>query len=116
MKNDANLLSPRSQPERQVAEVEQNDVGAEFTSKLLVVDDDKGLSRQLRWAFDDCEVVLAGERREALEEVKKEKPSVVLLDLGLPPDPHGPTEGLATLEGILSLAPETKVIVMSGQT
>jgi two-component system, NtrC family, response regulator len=116
MKNDANLLRAPSRPERQVAEVGQNDVGTEPKSKLLVVDDDKGLSRQLRWAFDDCEVLLAGERREALAEVKKEKPSVVLLDLGLPPDPHGPTEGLATLEGILSLAPETKVIVMSGQT
>ena len=116
MKNDANLLGAYSQPEHQVAEVGQNDAGAEPRSTLLVVDDDKGLSRQLRWAFDDCEVVLAGERQEALAKVKKEKPSVVLLDLGLPPDPHGPTEGLATLEGILSLAPETKVIVMSGQT
>ncbi|HSK29653.1 MAG TPA: PEP-CTERM-box response regulator transcription factor, partial [Candidatus Limnocylindria bacterium] len=104
------------QPERQVAEAGRNDVDTKPKRKLLVVDDDKGLSRQLRWAFDDCEVLLAGERREAFAELKKEKPSVVLLDLGLPPDPHGPTEGLATLEGILSLAPETKVIVMSGQT
>jgi two-component system NtrC family response regulator len=116
MKNDANLLGARSQPGRQVAEVGQDDIEAEPKSKLLVVDDDQGLRGQLRWAFDDCEVLLAGDRREALAEVKKEKPSVVLLDLGLPPDPHGPTEGLATLEGILSLAPETKIIVMSGQT
>jgi two-component system NtrC family response regulator len=116
MKNNADLIGASFQPKRQVAEVGQNDVDTKPKRKLLVVDDDKGLSRQLRWAFDDCEVLLAGERREALAELKKEKPSVVLLDLGLPPDPHGPTEGLATLEGILSLAPETKVIVMSGQT
>jgi two-component system NtrC family response regulator len=116
MKNNADLLGAPFQPERQVAEAGRNDVDTKPRRKLLVVDDDKGLSRQLRWAFDDCEVLLAGERREALAELKKEKPSVVLLDLGLPPDPHGPTEGLATLEGILSLAPETKVIVMSGQT
>jgi two-component system NtrC family response regulator len=116
MKNNANLLGARSQPGRQVAEVGQGDIEAEPKSKLLVVDDDQGLRGQLRWAFDDREVLLAGDRREALAEVKKEKPSVVLLDLGLPPDPHGPTEGLATLEGILSLAPETKIIVMSGQT
>lgn len=84
--------------------------------KLLVVDDDEGLRRQLRWAFDDCQVFLAEERREAIALLKQERPSVVLLDLGLPPDPHGPTEGLAILQAILSVAPETKVIVMSGQT
>lgn len=84
--------------------------------KLLVVDDDEGLRKQLRWAFDDCEVFLAEERREAVALIERERPSVVLLDLGLPPDPHGPTEGLAILQAILSVAPETKVIVMSGQT
>lgn len=83
---------------------------------LLIVDDDEGLRKQMRWALDDWEVVVAGERESALAAVREHAPHVVVLDLGLPPDPHGPTEGLATLEGILTIAPETKVIVMSGQT
>jgi two-component system, NtrC family, response regulator len=115
MKNDADTLDARSMSSGPVAASRQRS-RLETAAKLLVVDDDKGLSRQLRWAFDDCEVAEASDRRTALALVKAEKPSVVLLDLGLPPDPHGPTEGLATLDGILSMAPETKVIVMSGQT
>jgi two-component system NtrC family response regulator len=81
---------------------------------LLVVEDDKGLQSQLRWAFDGYEVVLAGDRTEAIASLRRHQPGVVLLDLGLPPDPGGVTEGLATLREILSLAPETKVIVVTG--
>ena len=88
----------------------------EPTRKLLVVDDDDGIRRQLRWAFDKFEVLAAGDRSSAMETVRRFAPPVVLLDLGLPPDPHGPTEGLATLDTIMSEAPATKVIVMSGQT
>ena len=84
--------------------------------KLLVVDDDEGIRGQLRWAFDDFDVTPAGDRESALAIVRKEKPPVVVLDLGLPPDPHGPTEGLAALDAILSMSPSTKVVVMSGQT
>jgi two-component system NtrC family response regulator len=89
---------------------------SETTPKLLVVEDDDGLRRQLRWAFDNCEVVLAGDRESAVAAVAEHRPPVALVDLGLPPDPDGPTEGLATLQAILSIAPETKVVMMSGQT
>jgi two-component system NtrC family response regulator len=81
---------------------------------LLVVEDDKGLQSQLRWAFEDFEVVIAGDREEAISQVRRFEPGVVTLDLGLPPDPGGVTEGLATLQEILSLIPETKVIVVTG--
>lgn len=81
---------------------------------LLVVEDDKGLQSQLRWAFDAYEVIIAGDRTEAIAALRRFQPGVVLLDLGLPPDPGGVTEGLATLKQILSLAPETKVIVVTG--
>jgi len=81
---------------------------------LLVVEDDKGLQSQLRWAFDGYDVVAAGDRSEAIALLRRHEPGVVLLDLGLPPDPGGVTEGLATLGEILSLAPETKVIVVTG--
>jgi putative PEP-CTERM system response regulator len=81
---------------------------------LLIVEDDAGLQRQLRWAYDDYEVIVAGDRREAIDAVRAEEPAVVTLDLGLPPDPDGASEGFATLAEILRLKPDTKVIVASG--
>jgi two-component system, NtrC family, response regulator len=81
---------------------------------LLVVEDDKGLQSQLRWAFDGFEVTVAGDRTEAIKQLRRIQPGVVLLDLGLPPDPGGVTEGLATLSEMLSLIPETKVIIVTG--
>ncbi|MES2015526.1 MAG: PEP-CTERM-box response regulator transcription factor [Pseudomonadota bacterium] len=82
--------------------------------KLLVVEDDKGLQKQLRWSFDAWEVVVADDRDSALAQVRRHQPPVVTMDLGLPPDPDGASEGLATLEQILAAAPATKVIVLSG--
>jgi two-component system NtrC family response regulator len=81
---------------------------------LLVVEDDKGLQTQLRWAFDGLEVVVAGDRTEAIKQLRRIQPGVILLDLGLPPDPGGVTEGLATLSEILSLTPDAKVIIVTG--
>jgi two-component system NtrC family response regulator len=81
---------------------------------LLIVDDDQGLLRQLRWAFADHEVVTAGTRREALELVSKNPVPVAIVDLGLPPDPDGATEGLAALAEIQQIAPATKVIIATG--
>jgi two-component system NtrC family response regulator len=87
---------------------------ADHRPKLLVVEDDEGLQRQLRWAYDDYEVLIASDRNAAIDLLRSEEPAVVTLDLGLPPDPDGVTEGFATLETILSLKPDTKVIVASG--
>src|SRR4051812_6004642 len=87
---------------------------AQIKPRLLIVEDDEGLQRQLRWAYDDYEVLIASDREAALTILRAEEPPVVTLDLGLPPDPNGTTEGFATLETILSLKPETKVIVASG--
>jgi two-component system NtrC family response regulator len=81
---------------------------------LLVVEDDLGLQRQLRWAHDGYEVVVADDRRQAIDMLRLHAPAVVTLDLGLPPDPDGTTEGFATLAEILALKPDTKVIVASG--
>ncbi len=85
-------------------------------SKLLLVEDDLGLQRQLAWTFEDFEVLRAEDRATAENVLKREKPSVILLDLGLPPDADGPSEGLATLQAALRASPESKVIMMSGQT
>ncbi|HWO42377.1 MAG TPA: PEP-CTERM-box response regulator transcription factor [Candidatus Eisenbacteria bacterium] len=81
---------------------------------LLIVEDDPGLQKQMRWSFDKYEVVTAGDRESAIAQVRRHEPAVVTLDLGLPPDPNGATEGLATLEQVLSLAPDTRVIVITG--
>jgi two-component system NtrC family response regulator len=82
--------------------------------KLLIVEDDVGLQRQLRWAYEDYEVITATDRASAIDALRAEEPAVVTLDLGLPPDPDGTAEGFATLEAIRSLKPDTKVIVASG--
>ncbi|MEQ9640169.1 MAG: PEP-CTERM-box response regulator transcription factor [Alphaproteobacteria bacterium] len=87
---------------------------ADETLKLLVVEDDPGLQSQMRWAMSDFEIEVTGDRDSALAAVRAQEPPVVVLDLGLPPDENGATEGLATLEGILSIRPQTKVIVASG--
>lgn len=82
--------------------------------KLLVIEDDAGLQKQLRWNFDHYEVLVAGDREAALAQVRRHQPAVVTMDLGLPPDPDGAAEGLATLQQVLALAPDTKVIILSG--
>src|SRR5260370_6036460 len=85
-----------------------------ITKPLLIVDDDTGLLRQLRWAFSDHKVYPAGARQEAVDLIRREAIPVAILDLGLPPDPDGASEGLATLTEILAIAPATKVIIATG--
>ncbi len=81
---------------------------------LLVIEDDEGLQAQLKWAYDDFNVVIAGKREDAIAALRSEAPSVVTLDLGLPPDPDGTSEGFKVLDAIMELKPDTKVIVASG--
>ncbi|HEV7609500.1 MAG TPA: PEP-CTERM-box response regulator transcription factor [Steroidobacteraceae bacterium] len=87
---------------------------SEEKPKLLIVEDDEGLQRQLKWAFDEYEVLIAASRAEALAMARRFEPPVVLQDLGLPPDAAGVTEGMQTLRELLSLAPQTKIIVVTG--
>ncbi len=82
--------------------------------KLLIVEDDLGLQRQLKWSYEDFEVYCASNRAEAIAIIRAEEPDVVTLDLGLPPDPDGTTEGFETLDEILRIKPDTKVVVASG--
>ncbi|WAT18227.1 PEP-CTERM-box response regulator transcription factor [Aurantiacibacter sp. MUD11] len=87
---------------------------AESKPKLLIVEDDEGLQAQLKWAYEDFEVIIAGDRESAIAALRSEEPPVVTLDLGLPPDPDGTTEGFAVLDAIMALKPDTKVVVASG--
>jgi len=82
--------------------------------KLLIVEDDAGLQAQLKWAYEAFEVIQATDREAALAALRAEAPAVVTLDLGLPPDPDGTSEGFAVLDAIMTLKPDTKVIVASG--
>src|ERR1700722_17575730 len=82
--------------------------------KLLIVEDDEGLCSQYRWAFPACDVLLAHTRQQALALVKRDNPPVAIMDLGLPPDPDGVTEGFATLTEVLRIVPTTKVVVSTG--
>ncbi len=82
--------------------------------KLLVVEDDAGLLRQIKWFLDDYDVVTADTCEAAVAAVRRHAPAVVLQDLGLPPDPSGLSEGLRAVREILELAPHTKIIVMTG--
>lgn len=87
---------------------------AESKPKLLIVEDDAGLQAQLKWAYPDFEVFQATDRASAIALLRAEEPPVVTLDLGLPPDPDGTSEGFAVLDEIMALKPDTKVIVASG--
>jgi two-component system NtrC family response regulator len=87
---------------------------SERAKRLLVVEDDPGLQSQLRWSFEGLEVAVADDRASALEQAERLRPAVVTLDLGLPPDPGGVSQGFAILQEVLDLAPDTKVIVVTG--
>jgi two-component system, NtrC family, response regulator len=87
---------------------------SDTTRKLLIVEDDRGLQKQLKWCFDGYDVLIAEDRESALGELRRHNPPVVLQDLGLPPDAEGVSEGFATLQEILNEAPGTKVIVVTG--
>jgi len=82
---------------------------------LLIVEDDLALQKQMRWAFDACETVVASDRESAIAQLRKHEPAVVTMDLGLPPAPDDVSEGFKLLREILTLAPDTKVIVLTGQ-
>jgi len=81
---------------------------------LLIVEDDAGLQSQLRWHFDQYEVITANDRESAIAAIKQYEPGVVLQDLGLPPDDEGVEEGFKTVQETISIAPSTKIIVVTG--
>ncbi len=82
---------------------------------LMIVEDDPALQKQIRWAFDQYETLPAADRESALVQLRRHAPPVVTMDLGLPPDADGVTEGFKLLEEIIVAAPDTKVIVLTGQ-
>jgi two-component system NtrC family response regulator len=82
---------------------------------LLIVEDDLALQKQLRWSFDQFETLTAADRESALAQIHRHAPPVITMDLGLPPDADSVSEGFRLLEQILAAAPDTQVIVLTGQ-
>jgi two-component system NtrC family response regulator len=85
------------------------------TPVLLIVEDDLALQKQIKWSLDRFQSVTAKDREEALAQFRRHQPSVVTMDLGLPPDPDSVSEGFKLLEQLLEANPEVKVIVLTGQ-
>jgi two-component system NtrC family response regulator len=83
--------------------------------QLLIVEDDPALQKQIKWSLDQFESVTADERESALNQLRQHAPAVVTMDLGLPPDADGVSEGFKLLEQMLAASPEVKVIVLTGQ-
>jgi two-component system NtrC family response regulator len=81
---------------------------------ILVLEDDEGLRSQYRWLLSDYRVLEAGDRNAALTFARTEHPGIAIVDLGLPPDPDGASEGLAAVSELLEAAPETKILVVTG--
>ena len=88
---------------------------AEKQRTLLIVEDDPALQKQMRWAFDGFEILVADDRESAIVQMRRFEPAVVTMDLGLPPTPDDVSEGFTLLGEILALAPDTKIIVLTGQ-
>ncbi|WP_313950568.1 PEP-CTERM-box response regulator transcription factor [Accumulibacter sp.] len=90
-------------------------MSSEKLPHLLIVEDDRALQKQIRWAFDQYDTLTAEDREGALAQVRRHQPPVVTMDLGLPPDADSVSEGFKLLEEMLTLAPDTKIIVLTGQ-
>ena len=88
---------------------------SEKSRALLIVEDDLALQKQIKWSLDRFESVTAHDRESALVQMRRFAPAVVTMDLGLPPHPDDPTEGFALLQEMRQLAPDTKIIVLTGQ-
>ncbi|WP_075187572.1 PEP-CTERM-box response regulator transcription factor [Teredinibacter haidensis] len=86
----------------------------EAKQKLLIIEDDLGLQSQLRWHFDQYEVICAADRKDAIAAVRLHEPPIILQDLGLPPDDEGVDEGFRCIREISNLSPSAKIIVMTG--
>lgn len=83
---------------------------------LLIIEDDTGLQSQLRWHFDQYETVVANNRQDAIAALRLHEAPVIIQDLGLPPDEDGVDEGFKCIQDILRIAPNCKIIVMTGKT
>ncbi|MBK1679315.1 PEP-CTERM-box response regulator transcription factor [Rhodocyclus tenuis] len=90
-------------------------MSTEKNRPLLIVEDDPALQKQMRWSLDQFDTLTAGDRESALAQIHRYCPAVVTMDLGLPPAADSVSEGFRLLEQTLAAAPDTKIIVLTGQ-
>ena len=82
--------------------------------RILVVDDDEAITKQLYWTLcEEYEVLTANDMQSAVRRTTFYKPAISILDLQLPPDLNSPVIGLRLLEYIKGHLPESKVLIMS---
>lgn len=85
---------------------------------LLIVDDDPLIADTLSIALRDVfEIITSHSRPQAVQLLRqlRELPALALVDLGLPPLPHRPDEGFALISELIALAPDMRIVVLSGQ-
>src|SRR5579863_1843043 len=80
--------------------------------KLLILEDDRALRRELEVMFSDLEVTAIRTADEPLPTVRRTEPDVVLFDLGADREPAQAAESLGLLRQILNLTPDVKLIAM----
>ena len=86
---------------------------------LILIDDDPLIGESLAFVLrEDFDVHLVTSRSEARRLLVKmdDMPSLALVDLGLPPEPHRPDEGFALIKELLTVNPVMKILVLSGQS
>ena len=82
--------------------------------KLLIVDDDEGIRAQLKWGIEGFDIITADSREQAIQQFEQYQPTLVTLDLGLPPDVEGTSEGFAILAALLERDSDATIVVVSG--
>ena len=83
--------------------------------KLLIIEDENSVAKQLRWGLDkEYDITTVSDADQVRPLLASGVFPVATLDLGLPPYPDTPRQGFELLEEIASIAPHTRVIVISG--
>ena len=85
--------------------------------RLLIIEDEASVARQLKWSIgEDYDITIAPDADKARQLLACGAFPVATLDLGLPPSPDTPQVGLKLLEDLATLAPFTRLIVITGNS
>jgi two-component system, NtrC family, response regulator len=84
---------------------------------LLIIEDEPSVAKQIKWALNKTyDITIASDIDSARQYLSSGAFLVATLDLGLPPSPDTPEEGLKILEEMADYALPTKIIVITGNT
>ena len=88
-------------------------VAAMHRRKLLILESDRALRRELEAVFCDLDVTVCETAEQTLATVRRTEPDVVLFDLGTAHKPAVAAQSLELLRQILNISPDTKIIAMT---